>query len=309
VLTFDKLKIVTSIEHIKILDENAFNIELKNNVISSLKFHQEVPFSLYIEVDYGADELVLEFTGKVLGNEYPKLISMDTIKQCFSNINNMGICSLDIDAIMENAEVVKCDVTQDVCCSDISALTAFISSNVTNYKEYIARPLRNGNFVVEKNVTTRGYKKRLTIYNKQKEMNKQENIRYMTEYTIPTNTFDNVCRFEINLNSTAQIRKALGISDTSLQSVLTATKNPIRDFLDDVVAESDYTIPLTDKQSYITALVLKDCDYDIHKVEVKMRQLYAKGTNLTKVMRPYREALNRMSEHQFTKKDLLNMLS
>ena len=40
-----------------------------------------------------------------------------------------------------------------------------------------------------------------------------------------------------------------------------------------------------------------------------MRQLYAKGTNLTKVMRPYREALNRMSEHQFTKKDLLNMLS
>ena len=79
--------------------------------------------------------------------------------------------------------------------------------------------------------------------------------------------------------------------------------------LDDVVAESDYTIPLTDKQSYITALVLKDCDYDIHKVEVKMRQLYAKGTNLTKVMRPYREALNRMSEHQFTKKDLLNMLS
>ena len=128
-LTFDKLKIVTSIEHIKILDENAFNIELKNNVISSLKFHQEVPFSLYIEVDYGADELVLEFTGKVLGNEYPKLISMDTIKQCFSNINNMGICSLDIDAIMENAEVVKCDVTQDVCCSDISALSAFMRAS------------------------------------------------------------------------------------------------------------------------------------------------------------------------------------
>ena len=307
-LTFDKLKLVTQIENIKILEESAFNIKSKDNVISHLEFHQKVPFLLNIEVDYEDNELVLEFTGKVLGSDYPKLISIDTIKQCFININNMGICLLDIDAIMDDASVVKCDVTQDVCCDDVPALTKYIASNIINYREYIARTLRNSNFVVEKNVTTRGYKKRLTIYNKQKEMNKRENSRYMTEYNIPPNTFENICRFELNLNSTAQIKKSLGISDTCLQSVLTATNNPIRDFLDDVVADSNYTISLTDKQSYFTTLVLRDCDYDIHKVEAKMRQLYSRGTNMSKVMKPYREALNRKSGHQFTKSNLLKML-
>ena len=307
-LTFDKLKIITKIENIKILEESAFNIKSKDNVISHLEFHQKVPFLLNIEVDYEDNELVLEFTGKVLGSDYPKLISIETIKQCFININNMGICLLDIDAIMDDASVVKCDVTQDVCCDDVPALTKYIASNIINYREYIARTLRNSNFVVEKNVTTRGYKKRLTIYNKQKEMNKRENSRYMTEYNIPPNTFENICRFELNLNSTAQIKKSLGISDTSLQSVLTATNNPIRDFLDDVVADSNYTISLTDKQSYFTALVLRDCDYDIHKVEAKMRQLYSRGTNMSKVMKPYREALAKKNEYKFTKSDLLQML-
>ena len=307
-LTFDKLKIITKIENIKILEESAFNIKSKDNVISHLEFHQKVPFLLNIEVDYEDNELVIEFTGKVLGSDYPKLISIETIKQCFININNMGICLLDIDAIMDDASVVKCDVTQDVCCDDVPALTKYIASNIINYREYIARTLRNSNFVVEKNVTTRGYKKRLTIYNKQKEMNKRENSRYMTEYNIPPNTFENICRFELNLNSTAQIKKSLGISDTSLQSVLTATNNPIRDFLDDVVADSNYTISLTDKQSYFTALVLRDCDYDIHKVETKMRQLYSRGTNMSKVMKPYREALAKKNEYKFTKSDLLQML-
>lgn len=307
-LTFDKLKLVTQIENIKILEKSAFNIKSKDNVISHLEFHQKVPFLLNIEVDYEDNELVIEFTGKVLGSDYPKLISIDTIKQCFININNMGICLLDIDAIMDDASVVKCDVTQDVCCDDVPALTKYIASNIINYREYIARTLRNSNFVVEKNVTTRGYKKRLTIYNKQKEMNKRENSRYMTEYNIPPNTFENICRFELNLNSTAQIKKSLGISDTSLQSVLTATNNPIRDFLDDVVADSNYTISLTDKQSYFTALVLRDCDYDIHKVEAKMRQLYSRGTNMSKVMKPYREALAKKNEYKFTKSDLLQML-
>ena len=87
-LTFDKLKLVTKIENIKILEESAFSIKSKDNVISHLEFHQKVPFLLNIEVDYEDNELVLEFTGKVLGSDYPKLISIETIKQCFININN-----------------------------------------------------------------------------------------------------------------------------------------------------------------------------------------------------------------------------
>ena len=139
-------------------------------------------------------------------------------------------------------------------------------------------------------------------------MNRIDNRKFMNEYNIPDTEFDNMCRFEINLNSIAQIKSALGITDTRLMSVLTSTKNPIIDFLDDIVADTDSVIPLTDKQSYLTELVLRDCNNDLAAVEAKMRQLYSKGTNLTKVMKPYREALAKKNKSEFTKTDLLKML-
>lgn len=53
---------------------------------------------------------------------------------------------------------------------------------------------------------------------------------------------------------------------------------------------------MSDKKSYLTKLVLKDCDYDLEKVEAKMRELYQnKGTNFKKVMEPYRSMMNKMT--------------
>ena len=307
-LTFDKLKIVTNIDYIQIDDIDRFQQTIKNNTLTELKYNITSPYLLYIEIDYLEKELVIEFSGKILGSDYKKLISTETIRQCFENINSLGVCSLDVEAILADAIVVKCDVTQDVYCADIPSVTNYIRSNISNYQSYAAKLLRNGNFVVDKNVTTRQAKKRLTIYDKGKEMNRIDNRKFMNEYNIPDTEFDNVCRFEINLNSIAQIKSSLGITDTRLMSVLTSTKNPILDFLDDVVADTDRVIPLTDKQSYITALVLQDCNNDLAEVETKMRQLYSKGTNLSKVMKPYRDALAKKSESKFTKADLLQML-
>lgn len=85
-LTFDKLKLVTSINDIEILDENQFNVTYQNGIMTSMKFYQDVPFLLMIKIDYVCSELVIEFTGKILKSEYKKLISIETIRQCFENI-------------------------------------------------------------------------------------------------------------------------------------------------------------------------------------------------------------------------------
>lgn len=251
--------------------------------------------------------MVIEFSGKILGSDYKKLISTETIRQCFENINFLGVCTLDVAAILEDAIVVKCDVTQDVLCADIPSVTNYIRSNISNYQSYAAKLLRNGNFVVDKNVTTRQAKKRLTIYDKGKEMNKMENKRFLEKYDVSAEDFSGVCRFEMNLNSIAQIKTSLNISDTQLMTVLTAEGNPIAEFIDDIVIEGD-GVPLTDKQSYLTELVLRDCNNDLAAVEAKMRQLYSRGTNLSKVMKPYRDALAKKNESKFTKTDLLQML-
>lgn len=306
-LKFDKLKLISNIENISTIDEDAFDRTIKNDSTASLKFNITTPYLLYIEVDFWNNELVIEFSGKVLGKEYKKLISIETIRQCFENINSIGVCTINVEALLYDAVVVKCDVTQDIICNETPAISSYIRSNIANYNQYSVKQLRNGNLVIEKNVTTRQSKKRLTIYNKNREMNRAENKRFMNEYNIPSADFDNVCRFEMNLNSMTQIKSALVIPDTGLLTVLSASNNPIRAFLDDVVADVG-DVPLTDKQTYFTALVLRDCNYDLAQVEAKMRQIYSKGTNLSKIMKPYREALACINPPHFTKQDLLQMI-
>lgn len=295
-ITFDKLKIVADIRAIKICDESRFKLVEQDGVVSSLKYYQEHPFLLKIKVDYECGEVVIEFCGKILGKDYPKLISKDTILQCFQAIDALGFCKIDIDAMMD-AEVVKCDVTKDIPVSDVSQVTEYIRSHVRNYQQYLCSKMKNGNVVVNKNVVSNKTKKRMTIYDKGNEMRRSANRPFVEEHGLEA-AFSGMCRFELNLDSKEQIRKALRIADTKLMTVLSAEVNPISDFLDEVV-EPREAVPMTDKKSYLTMLVLKDCEYDLEKVEARMRQLYpSKGTSISKVMEPYKAMMEQIGGQQ-----------
>ena len=124
-ITLDRLKLVASIDSISILDTSAFETNIKDGQLCSLNFYQQTPFLLRIKIDYVERELVVEFTGKVLLGDYPKLISEETIEQCFLNINALGFCKFDIDKMMES-DVVSCDVTKDIECDDVPQLCTYI---------------------------------------------------------------------------------------------------------------------------------------------------------------------------------------
>ena len=292
-ITFDKLKLVADITAVIEFDDSQFEKTEKNGSCT-YKYYQDVPYLLAIKIDCPEKEVVIEFTGKILGSDYPKLISMNTIRQCFQAINSIGIVTLDVEVMMD-ADVVKCDVTKDIHSDDVPKLTNYVRQHISNYQKYICRKLRNNNLVVEKNVVTRKMKKRMTIYDKGKEMQKVENQRFVEAYGLE-GAFDGICRFELNLNSKEQIRNALGSSNTKLQSVLSSNANPITDFLDEVIGSTPEPTSMTDKKSYVTMLVLKDCDYDLEKVEAKMRQFYtSRGTNINVIMQPYRQMMEQMN--------------
>ena len=292
-ITFDKLKLVADITAVIEFDDSQFEKTEKNGSCT-YKYYQEVPYLLAIKIDCPEKEVVIEFTGKILGSDYPKLISMNTIRQCFQAINAIGIVTLDVEVMMD-ADVVKCDVTKDIHSDDVPKLTNYVRQHISNYQKYICRKLRNNNLVVEKNVVTRKMKKRMTIYDKGKEMQKVENQRFVEAYGLE-GAFDGICRFELNLNSKEQIRNALGSSNTKLQSVLSSNANPITDFLDEVIGSTPEPSSMTDKKSYVTMLVMKECDYDLEKVEAKMRQFYtSRGTNINVIMQPYRQMMEQIN--------------
>jgi len=110
--------------------------------------------------------------------------------------------------------------------------------------------------------------------------------------------FSGMCRFELNLDSKEQIRKSLRIADTKLMTVLSSDTDPISDFLNDVV-EPQETVPMTDKKSYVTMLVLKDCGFDLEKVEAKMREFSrSRGTSIRNMMKPYKAMMERIGSLQ-----------
>lgn len=292
-IKYDKLKLVADIEAVKITDESRFEIIKKKGLITSRKYYQETPFLLRIKMDYKRGESVIEFSGKILGRDYPKLISSDTIKQCFENINTLGFCWVDTSMMMD-ADVVKCDVTRDKTLSDFKQATEYIRSHICSYQKFICRKLQNGNVTIEKNVVSSKLKKRLTIYDKEQEMMRSENRSFCTKYGLE-GTFQGLARFELNLSCKEQIRMSLHITDTKLTTVLDADYDPINGFLKEVVEEPTSNVRITDKKSYLTMLVLKDCDYDLEKVEAKMRGFCpSRGTSIKKVMEPYKAMMEQI---------------
>lgn len=284
--------LVADIDAVQIIDETAFVKQCKGEYVSSLRFHQETPYFLSIKIDYEKRESVIEFTGKILLKDYPKLISEETISQCFENINALGFCQIDIDSMMD-ADVTKCDVTKDIPYDDVPTLTSYIKSHISNYNMFVCKKARNNNLILEKNVTSRKCKKRMTIYDKGKEMSNADNRQFIHDNGLE-GAFDGKCRFEINLNSQKQIRDSLRISNTKLKTVLTSDANPIADFVEVAVSQSASEQAYGDRKEYFTLLVLKDCEYDLEKVEAKMRSLYKRGTKFSEVMQPYRDMLNKI---------------
>lgn len=91
-ITLDKLKFTSNLNNITILDESKFDVKTKDGVVKEMSFTMTEPYELYVEADYQSYELVIEFTAKVLRENYPQLINKENIKQCLNNINALGFC-------------------------------------------------------------------------------------------------------------------------------------------------------------------------------------------------------------------------
>lgn len=297
-ITLDKIKIISTLDKIEIINDAVFQTIIKNNMVVEQKYTTISPFLLYIELDYLKNELVIEFTGKILLDRYNELINKDNFRQCLENINQLGFCRLDIDAIQSEDEVVKIDVSKDFDYPDFDVLIQTLRGNICNYNKYVVRKLSNGNFIVEKNVQTKTKKKRLTLYNKGKEIRKSENKAFLSAVTNSDkllNYFEGKVRAELNLNSKERIRSSLKISDTKIINILNSQATPIWDFMNEIISDDKIDEKINSKSEYLTRLVLEDNDFDLAKVEAKMRTFCAPSTHISQVMKPYRVMLAKIT--------------
>lgn len=310
-LNFDKMKIISTINDIDDIDGNVFIANMQGHKLLYYKYLQSSPFTLLILVDYLKNELVLEFTSKILLNDYKDLINVESIKQCLNEINKLGICTLNVDNIMLHGYVVKCDITKDVPSGNFHEIISQIRQNLSNYRKWICRDYANG-VVLENAVKTKKYKKRLIVYDKEKELQKATNNDFLNAVTNKEdllNSFKGVVRFELNVNTMAQIRSLLQIETTSLAAVLLSTANPILEVVNQAIKESVPQIQCDSLRDYEHSLLLKECGNDLVAVEAKVRGLISKQTPIKRVMQPYVELYQRLKGVSCVGMDIRTLVS
>ena len=299
-LCFDKLKIVTSTKNIKYFDENNFEAIFKNRKLQYYKYKQTIPCELLILINYEKDELVIEFTSKISGVSFLELINEETITSCLLSIKPFLEFNKPIRTMLNYFDVLKCDVTKDVYYNDVSELERYVKSNLSNYDKWKCEKYRGG-FVLKNVVKTSRYKKRLIIYDKEKEVQKVKNKEIVEKLNfdgLVEESFSNTVRFEMNINTKVQIRNLLKIADNKLTNVLTSQANPILDLLNEVLKEIPVNSAISTLKMFQYDAVLKICDYDLSKVEAEFRSRASKNTSITKVMKPYRELYQRLQNNK-----------
>lgn len=296
-ITFDKLKIVTNIKDITGIDTTVFVTQTKDGEILYYKYRQESPFCLMIQKDLNKQELVIEFTGKILKEDYPQLINRNNIGKCLETINGMGICRIDTKAILAHGEVCKCDVTKDVSSTQMQEIITQMKQNLSNYDKWTCAKYQGNGLVIYNTVKTDRYKKRLSIYDKQKELNKacnREFLKTITNKKELLDYFQDKIRFELNIDTKAQIRLLLGVKDNLLQTVLSSNANPILTVFDEAIRQNEVTVYHSNLKEYMMTLLIKDCHNDLEEVEAKVRALIPKTVSIKQKMQPFRDLYTKM---------------
>lgn len=293
-LTFDKLKIVTSADNITVLKD--FDVIMRNGMPIARVYKKTLPCSVVISVYLEKNEAAIEFTGKILKDHYDKLINQKNIGLCLEAINALGVCSLNVPAILKDSNVVKCDVTKDVEGVDLSDLKKYLLTHVSNNSKWAIDTYQHDNIELRKLVRTPRHKRRLIIYDKWAELNKATNRDYLIWAGDEVlEKMKGKTRFELSLTTCYAIRETLRLEDTSLMSVMRSEANPIVDLLSVAIRQDTCDMLQMKKSSdYDKTNTLIVNNWDVKTIEMQYRVMYGKKYHRSKLY-PY---IRLLEEHK-----------
>lgn len=298
-LTFDRLKLVTSLQYATNLSQSYFLKIPRKQGGFYYKYQQEKPFLLNMVACPERQEMTIEFTGKILQDAYPDLINLNNIRDCLEKIVEMNLCDLNIEAVIQNSKVCICDVTKDINCKlPMKDIKTHIKASITNYDKWLVKKCQNGGIEICNSVTDKKRYKRFVMYDKHAELQRAENREFLNSISDPERLlqyYDGKVRFELNLRSMLMVRQILNIPDNTLINVLTSTANPILDVFDLAIKENDMTTSTiynkADKMAF-----LQKCNYDLQAVEMRIRASKPKTSSISRKMEPYRKLLQDIRE-------------
>ena len=314
-ITFDRIKIKSNYKYLldtKVKFNEMFHSRSgeKTGLFYSSKDDINIPYNLYIAVSYVKQTLTLEFSSKILKENYPDLISRDTIKKCLTNINQLNICNIDVDSILSNGVVTSVDITYDVDLILNDNLLDALNSQVNNYRRFKWTHYNNEGITFTKDVKSKDCTETITLYNKEKEICTSHNKNFLNSLSQPQQIMDyfkGKTRFEITLDTPKKIMNYLNLTDTKIFSVLNSDTNPILILFDKIFNNSVTNISnatFDNYEEWSMKIILDSYNGDLKRLEQDVRNKFSSRSGATKRMKKF-EAVHHAMTSASTNENLI----
>lgn len=216
-----------SIRHISL--DNLTEVESKKRGVVLGKIHKSDKDSALSEgvksvVRDTRGNILVELSAKVLGEDYHKLINLDTIEQTVNAIDNLWL-GIDTNRFIDSAQVLRCDCSNNLIVSQAIGEYLVRLYSYKHNPKYIATPYP-GQGVVFKN-QARSFKERMIFYGKLKDILKDKSmVRAYGGIKRLRSAYSKTLKVEQNITSHKRIRDKFAIDNIGLLSVLNSQENP-----------------------------------------------------------------------------------
>lgn len=282
---FDTIKIRTSINYLSHKNIK-FNKNYNNGLLIGEYYNSKndnlIPYDLYIGISHTKQSLTLEFSSKILLDDYPKLITRNTFKQCLDHINQLGICTLDKDQIINDCYFSKVHLTKDIKYDLTNNVLNSLNLCTNDYRRYKWKRYRNEGIRFTKDVKSKDCKESIVVYDKQKEIIKnKEFLAILSSQDQVINSFDGIVRFEMELDTPNKICKALNIDSTHINDVFSSKENPLLTQFNKIFGdgEIDNKQYITNYDAYSMDAIIEKHFGDIKRIEQELKDLNVYSSN------------------------------
>jgi hypothetical protein len=221
------------------LDLNSFihKPQYKNgNIISDCyELKSPMPGIKSILFDNIHESLKLQFSAKVLNDDYFKGININTIENAINNINQLGVIDIDSNTLIDKGIFHNIDNTNnvDMCNYDMQTQWKDICSSLAIAKNNSLFDVHTYNKSNNKGIVYKGnqtsQKNRMILYGKFIELTTNKNIDFLKSCKNPLallNYSKNILRVESNTTSHKAIKDRLKTNTTNVKEVLNSLAMP-----------------------------------------------------------------------------------
>ncbi len=281
ILQFDTVKFVSDSNNLLSYNDKLFrnDIDLETEKVKSIIYSSyrngHMPFELYIYANNLNQKLTIEFSSKILLGNYPQLICHDNFVECLQNINKLGICKLDEEAIMKDCQFTKLHITKDIDMKLTNDKLNALNHLVGNYRRFKWTRYNTG-ITFTSDVQSIYGREEIVLYDKETEISLNKNAAFLS-MTGKRNEikkhFVGKTRVEMRLEGKKKIKNELKILDTSWNSLKLVKNNPLlRQFNKVFTSETVVEYPAMNKiNDFLMYNYVKSYNGDLKKIEQSIK--------------------------------------